>query len=263
MRVVDTHCHLTSGKLGEDAEAAWERAQAAGVDRAVVVGTNRRGWHEVLEFVSERDGLYAAIGVHPCETHKVNPGDWQDLESLVQEEAVVAVGESGLDFYWDDAPPAVQRDFLDRHVGLALRLDLPLVLHLRDAYSAAAEALLETSARGLRAVVHCFGGEPDDIHPFVDWGWPISFAGILTYRKALNVQEAARRVPLEQCLVETDAPYLTPRGGPSGINEPAFVVRTLKKLAQLKEIDLETAARVTTANAERVFGLEPSRSGET
>jgi TatD DNase family protein len=168
---------------------------------------------------------------------------------------VVAIGESGLDTYWDRAPLELQRDYLERHVALAFERELPLILHLRDTYPLAAEVLAPHAAAGLRGIIHCFAGAGHEADPFIDWGWPISFSGILTYPQADNVRQAARRTPLDQCLVETDSPWLTPRGFGKRPNEPAFVVATARRLAEEKGVTLEALARRTTENARRVFGL--------
>lgn len=254
--LVDTHCHLTLGKLASDADGAIDRARAAGVGRMLVVGINGSDCRSVLELVERRRGVYGILGIHPNETAKASEADWRTVRELAGRPEVVAIGESGLDLYWDESPFDVQRRWLERHVELALDLDKPLVLHIRDAYPECTE-LLETHARhGLRGVVHCFAGEAEEVAPFVEWGWPISFSGILTYSRAENVRGAARRTPLDQCLVETDAPYLAPRPR-GGTNEPAFVVETARQLAEVKEVSFEELARRTTANAERVFGLEP------
>lgn len=250
--LVDTHCHLTYPELGEP---AWQRAREAGVTRAIVIGIDRQNCQEALDFVAEREGLFCALGIHPNATARAEPGDFEAIAALCRHPDVVAVGESGLDFYWQDAPSSVQAEFLERHAELALELDLPLVLHIRDAYPAAAEQLASWAARGLRGVIHCFGGQEDEVFPFVDWGWPVSFSGILTYKKAENIRAAAERVPLAQCLVETDAPYLPPAPHRGKSNEPAFVRHTAAMLAQVKGVTLDEMARITSENAERVFRL--------
>ena len=160
------------------------------------------------------------------------------------------------DTYWDMAPLEQQRDYLDRHIALALDRDLPLILHLRDTYPLAAEVLEAPRDDGLRGVIHCFAGEADEADPFIEWGWPISFSGILTYPKAENVREAARRTPLEQCLVETDSPWLTPRGYGKRPNEPAFVVGTARQLAEIKGVDQSVLAAASTKLAGEVFGFQ-------
>jgi len=253
--LVDTHCHLTYGALAADPAGAWRRAREAGVDAAVVVAIDAASAPGVLDFVAGHPELRAAVGIHPNEVAAAGAGDMRRIAELAAHPAVVAIGESGLDTYWDRAPLALQRRYLDRHAELALARDLPLVLHLRDTYPLAVEALEPYRASGLRGVVHCFAGEADEADPFIEWGWPISYSGILTYPQADNVRAAARRTPLPQCLVETDAPWLTPRGHGKVDNEPAFVVTTARRLAAVKELPFATVAAATTDNARAAFGL--------
>ena len=250
--LVDTHCHLTYPELGK---AAWKRALEAGVTRAVVIGIDLENCRQALDFVAGEDGLYCALGIHPNATAAAKEGDFEAIAELCRKPDVVAIGESGLDAYWQDAPLNVQAEFLDRHAELALELDLPLVLHIRDAYPAAEQQLEKWAGKGLRGVIHCFGGQEEEVVPFVEWGWPISFSGILTYKKAENIRAAALRVPLEQCLVETDAPYLPPSPHRGKTNEPAFVRHTAEMLAEVKGVAAREIARITSENAERVFRL--------
>ena len=255
--VFDSHCHLTYGDLGEQADAAWSRARDAGVGGAVLIGIDAASSHEVVQWVADKDDLWCTVGIHPNGTAKADPADLQVIRKLTEKPRVVALGETGLDTYWDDAPLDIQIPSLAAHADLALELDLPLVLHLRDAFPQARNVLQPYARRGLRAVVHCFTGGTDDLQPFLDWGFMISFSGILTYSGAKAVRDAAALVPLEQCLIETDAPWLAPAPHKtSDLNEPAFIVHTAKKLAKVKGTPFDEVAAVTTANAHRFFGLQ-------
>lgn len=253
--LVDTHCHLTFGELGKDPDRYQERARQAGVGTIVLVGIDAESSRQVAEHAAARPGLHAVAGIHPNETATAAEDDLASIAALLERPEVVAVGESGLDSYWDRSAPAVQERWLEVHAELAVERQLPLVLHLRDAYGRAAEILRPWAARGLRAVVHSFGGETDEVRPFLDWGFFVSFSGILTYAKAENVRGAARLTPLEQCLVETDAPWLTPAAERGKPNEPAFVVHIARRLAEVKGMSFEEVALVTTANAHRLFGI--------
>ncbi len=255
MSLIDSHCHLTYDALAADPDGAWQRAREAGVEAAIVIGIDAATSPRVLEFVAGYPDLFAAVGIHPNEVGLAGSNDMARIAELASDPNVVAIGESGLDSYWDRAPLDRQRGFLEEHVELALELDKPLILHIRDQYPLAAEMLAPHAESGLRGVIHCFAGEGHEADPFIAWGWPISFSGILTFPQANNVREAARRTPLDQCLIETDAPWLTPRGHGKGPNEPAFVATTAARLAEVKEISLERLAEATTANARRVFGL--------
>ncbi|HVS13591.1 MAG TPA: TatD family hydrolase [Thermoanaerobaculia bacterium] len=254
--LVDTHTHLLFGELGKDPDRYRERARAAGVETLILIGIDPESSRQAVEYAERHDGIYCAVGIHPNETARVDQDALDRITPLLERPSVVAIGESGLDAYWDDSPAAVQERWLERHVELALERDLPLVLHVRDAYPRAAELLAAPARRGLRGVIHCFGGAEREVDPFLDWGWPISFSGILTYPKADNVRGAARRTPLAQCLVETDAPWLTPAAERGRTNEPAFVVHVARELARVKEVSFAEVAERTTANARSVFSLE-------
>ena len=253
--LVDTHCHLTLEQLGEDPDRYWARAQQAGVEQAIVIGIDAKTSVDVVRYVEDREGLFAAVGIHPNEAGTTTEADFEVICELSEHEKVVAIGESGLDLFWDRSTPEDQERWLARHVELALARDLPLVLHIRDAYLRAAELLEVAASDGLRGVIHCFAGTGDEVLPFVEWGWPVSFSGIVTYGKADNVRDGALNTPLDQCLVETDSPWLTPTGRRGEVNEPAFVVHVAKRLARVKGVSIEELARATTANARRVFGL--------
>jgi TatD DNase family protein len=253
--LIDTHTHLLMRELGKDPAGAAVRAREAGVAGMISIGIDRANSEATVQLAKRLEGVWAAVGVHPNETSEASEEDWEAIRTLIDEPEVVAVGESGMDLYWDRSSPDVQRSWLERHAELALEHDLPLVLHVRDAFEPIREALPPFAARGLRGVMHCFGGGPDELSPFVDWGFLISFAGNLTYKSAEPLRQAAARVPREQCAVETDAPFLAPvpkRGRP---NEPAYVVHTASRLAEIWGVPYEKAAAQTTANARDFFRL--------
>lgn len=260
--LVDTHCHLYLGDLTEQADAAWARARASGVVQAVVPAVDVASSQAIVGFVARRDGLFGAVGIHPNETAAA-PADWDRVvDALVaraKETKLVALGETGLDCFRDRAPLATQRAALERHCDLALKHDLPVILHVRQAFREAAETLAPFAARGLRAVMHCFDGGPADLEPFVGWGFYVSFSGIVTYPKRDDLRAAAPLVPRDRLLVETDAPFLTPVPKRGTTNEPAFVQFTAQKLAEVVKLPFEELAALTTANARRLFRLpEPA-----
>ncbi|MDQ7088226.1 MAG: TatD family hydrolase [Acidobacteriota bacterium] len=197
------------------------------------------------------------MGIHPNETADADESAWRRILALAADPKVVALGETGLDLHWKRVPLGVQVAWLERHAEAALEADLPLVLHLREAWPAAREALAPYAARGLRAVLHCFGGTERDLEPFLGWGWPISFAGNLTYPGSGALRRAAARVPLDQLLVETDAPWLAPVPCRGRVNEPAFVVHTARRLAEILGRTYEEVAEATSRNALRFFRIEP------
>lgn len=253
--LIDTHTHLLMRELGEDPAAAAARACESGVTGMISIGIDRESSRATVALARELEGVWAAVGIHPNETANAADADWNALREMAGAPEVVAIGESGIDLYRDRSSLEVQRRWLERHAELALEVELPLVLHVRDGFGPVRETLPPFVERGLRGVMHCFGGGPEDLQPFVDWGFLISFAGNLTYKSAEPLREAAALVPRGQCAVETDAPFLAPvpkRGKP---NEPAYVVHTARKLAEIWGVSFEEAAARTTDNARRFFKL--------
>jgi TatD DNase family protein len=253
--LVDTHCHLDLGELGADADAAWERALAGGVVQAVVPAIDSDSAHRVVAFVAGRDGLFGAVGIHPNETAELAPGWDGPIAELAARPKVVAIGETGLDTYRDRAPLAAQETALARHCEIALARDLPVILHVRQAFREAAQTLAPFVPRGLRAVLHCFDGGPADLEPFVGWGFYVSFSGLVTFPKRDDVRAAARLVARDRMVVETDAPFLAPVPRRGTMNEPANVVHTARRLAEAVGLPFEELAAQTTANARRLFRL--------
>ncbi len=253
-RLFDTHCHLTLTP-SESPQAVWERSVEAGADRALVVGIDIATSRTAADFVQGRDGLYASAGIHPNSSQGFTAHDLAEIRRIAGQAKVLAIGESGLDFYREHAAHDVQVRCLEEHAELAVDLERPLILHIRDAFQRTGEVLQPFVERGLRAVVHCFTGGPQDLHPFLDYGFYISFSGVLTYPNAPKVRDAARAVPLERLLVETDAPYLAPVPMRGRTNEPAFIVHTANKLAEVRDLSYEKIARITTDNACRLFGI--------
>ena len=252
---IDAHCHLNLGDLAPDKDAAWSRAQAAGVTQAIVVGIDPETSREVVDFCSTREGLHPSVGVHPTESAKQGEGAWPRIVALAGEAGVVAIGETGIDLYWKDSPLDVQQLWLERQAKLALDRDLPLILHIRDGFKESVEVLEPFAERGLRAQVHCFTGGPDDLEPFLSWGFYISYSGILTFPKAKALRRAAQQTPRNRLLVETDAPWLAPAPHRGQRNEPAFVTHTTRCLADLFGEDCAAMARITAENATRLFRL--------
>ena len=254
MNVFDSHCHLDDAKFDEDREEAYRRMLAAGVTRCVCVGSDLPSSESCIALAAGHPGVYAAAGVHPHEA-KDAPEDYLDqLAALLRRERVVALGEIGLDYYYDLSPRDVQRRVLAEQVELAVQMDVPVIFHIRDAQGEMVDFF-----RGLKklpaGIIHCFSGSPEIAAEYVKMGFYISFAGPLTFKKAPHLQQAAREVPLNRLLVETDSPYLAPEPMRGRRNEPANVVYTLQKLAELRGLPAEDMAAITWQNACDVFRL--------
>ncbi len=253
---IDTHAHLAATGLTDDLHGVLGRARATGVTEVLAIGTTAPDSAEVVALAGRFAGVYAAVGIQPNHVAEAEPGDWERIVALAGAPRVVALGETGLDRYWDHAPFALQQESFDRHLALAEELDLPVVIHCRDC-EADIVAQLATRRRPVRGVLHSFTGTAADARAFLDLGLHISFAGMITFenKKLDPLRAAASCLPLDRLLVETDSPYLSPHPFRGKTNEPARVALTGARLAALLGVSVAEVARVTTANARRLFGL--------
>jgi TatD DNase family protein len=247
--LIDTHAHLDA--CAEPAGELLARAREAGVDRFVAVGSGIDSCRATLEIAAGEEGVYAALGIHPHQAGGDEAGRLDELRGLLSHDRAVAVGETGLDFYRDYAPRERQRRVFDHQLELAAELGKPVVVHTRDAARDTAAAL---AAFGGTVVLHCFS-TPDLLPVALERGYYVSFAGNVTYPKAEELREAARRVPRERVLVETDSPYLAPQPRRGRPNEPANVLHTLAALAEARGEDVDELAAQIDANADAAFSL--------
>jgi TatD DNase family protein len=255
--VADSHSHLADPRLRDDADAIIARAREAGVSTIISVGaiTSIDTDRLAVEIAEQHDGIYAAIGVHPHDAKDCDAERIAQLRDLAQSPKVVAIGESGLDFHYMHSPRDAQQTALRRHLELAAELNKPIVIHCRDAEADIMAIVSEVGMPPRGGVIHCFTGDTDAARRFVALGFHISFSGILTFRNAAQIREAATIVPEDRLMVETDAPYLAPEPHRGKRNEPAFVIRTLETLANLRGADpLSLGAQLETS-VTRLFGL--------
>ena len=255
--LADSHCHLQLDSSPLAAPALIERARAAGVTRFLVPGTTMADSEKAVDLASRHEGVLAAVGVHPHDAKDFDPArDGPALEALARRPGVAAIGEVGLDFHYDHSPRGKQIEVLEWMLDLGRRLDLPVLLHNRESGKELLELLHGASHRSHPGVFHSFTESAEYGKKALDLGFLFSFSGMITFRAADNIREAAAGLPLDAMLVETDTPFLAPvphRGKPC---EPAFVVETAKKLAEVKRTDFETVAAMTTANFEKLFDQE-------
>jgi TatD DNase family protein len=258
--LVDTHAHLMDPAFGGDVPEVLRRASEAGVAAIVCVGYDEESSRQAIRLAETHPRILAAVGVHPNYAAQAEPGAFDRVSRLARHPRVVGVGETGLDNYRAFTPSKVQREWFVRHLDLALELDLPVIVHNRQADDQMAEILRRWSAdsagRG-RGVLHCFSGGPALLQAGLAAGFSISFAGPLTYKNAGELPLRAVEVPLDRLLVETDCPYLTPVPMRGRRNEPAFLRFTAERLADLRGMEPSALARVTTENAQRVFARLP------
>lgn len=255
MSMIDTHCHLSDAAFDTDRADVIERARNAGVEKMVAVGGG--GPIEESEKSADIAALYNFIrstaGIHPHDARSYDDAIEARIERLLARPEVVAVGETGLDYHYDNSPRPVQREALARHVSLARKHDLPIVLHCRDAEQDMREVLDSSAPGELRGVVHCFTGGLDDAKWYLDKGLTVSFTGIITFNKADDLREVARRLPLDRLMIETDAPYLAPVPKRGKRNEPAFVGHVADALAALHKVSRDVVLEKTGAMAESLF----------
>ncbi|RLS79429.1 MAG: TatD family deoxyribonuclease [Planctomycetota bacterium] len=256
MEYFDSHCHLDPMRFGAELPDVLARARAAGVTRMAVIGTRAADSEAAADLAAREPGLVAAAGLHPNDVADAEPGEWERIERLAREGRVAAIGETGLDWYRTTAPADLQREFFDRHLRLAQRHSLPVVIHTRESIRDVLDMIREASSRGpLRAVLHSFTGTALEAAEAADLGCHLGFAGMVTFRSGADLREVAKTVPLDRLLVETDSPFLSPEPLRGKRNEPAHVVHTAGCLALAREEPLEALAAATTANARRLFGI--------
>jgi TatD DNase family protein len=254
-RLIDTHCHLTDERLIGEAEEVVARARAAGVTRMVTVGTSPEGGRAAVALAGSVPGVWAAVGIHPHAASGASPEALSEIESLAGEPRVVAVGETGLDYFYDNSPRPAQRDSFLRHLDMGRRLGLPVIVHTRDADEDTA-AVLREAGGGVRGVLHCFTGGRMLMDTALELGWYVSFAGMITFPRWADAA-LLRAVPDDRILVETDSPYLAPVPFRGKRNEPAYVAHVAARAAELRAADPAEFAATVVRNAERFYGLEP------
>jgi TatD DNase family protein len=255
--LIDSHCHLDNEDFNADREAVIERALAAGVERMVAIGTGD-GPPDIEVAVRLADThacILATVGVHPHDASKATEETYSHLATMLKHPKVIALGEIGLDYHYDHSPREVQRAVFVEQMRIAQDAKKPIVIHTREAWQDTFE-LLEKHwmPTGLPGIMHCFSGSLAEAQRSLDLGFHLSFGGIVTFPKALDIQAAARLVPVDKLLIETDAPFLAPVPRRGKRNEPSFIVETARKLAELRAVSVEEVARTTSENFRCLFG---------
>jgi TatD DNase family protein len=255
--VIDTHAHLDDDRFAADRPAVVARAAAAGLERVVTIGTDAATSTRNVELASQFPLLRAAVGLQPNHVAEAQPGDWDAIRELVRHPTCVAVGETGLDRYWDRAPFSLQEDYFARHLALSREERRPVVIHCREAEADVVRMLrAEFDARGpVAGVMHSFTGDAETARACLAMGLYVSFAGMVTYKNADDLRQVAGTIPLDRLLVETDSPYLAPVPVRGKRNEPAYVVHTADCLAKVLSVTRKVIDEHTTRNARALFGL--------
>ena len=257
MPLFDTHAHLASSQLESRLDEILRNADEQNLQGITSIGTNLASSRACLELAKANSLVYAAVGVHPNDCHQASDTDWEAIQTLAQHERVVAIGETGLDRYWDTVPIELQRTWFARHIELSFETQKPLVIHMRDCDADIVAMLNEHQRDGrIIGILHSFAGQWSTAERAIELGMYISFAGMVTFKKSQELREIAAKIPDERILIETDSPYLSPapkRG--TRPNQPALVRHTAECLAEVRGTTPEAFGELSTANALRVFGL--------
>ena len=253
--LIDTHAHLDDVSFDNDREDTIKRAFEGGLCYIISVGSNVDSSRRTVELAERYNKVYATVGLHPHDAKKWGDGAYEELKDLARDKKVVAVGETGLDYHYDNSPRDVQQEVFREEIRLALEVGRPLVIHSREADEDTARILTEEKADKVGGVMHCFSSGRELALKSLDMGFYISLSGIVTFPKAVELQELVVELPLDRILVETDSPYLSPIPHRGKRNEPANVRHTALKVAQLKGLILDEIAEVTSKNAKRLFGI--------
>lgn len=250
--LVDSHAHIQLDRFDPDREAVLERAHAAGVQTILAIGFDLGTSRGAIALAEEYDQIYATVGMHPHDAKDLDDQTVCIFREAAAHPKVVALGEMGLDYYRDLSPRPIQQEAFERQLDLAEELDLPIVIHNREAYHDILP-ILQARRGSVRGVMHCFAGDVEIMHQSLALGFYIGIGGPVTYRKADTLQEVARKVPADVLLVETDCPWLAPQFRRGKRNEPAYVRATAEKIAELRGIFLEEIGEITTQNFETLF----------
>ncbi len=249
---IDTHCHPLAKPFSEDREAVFERAKAAGVEKMLVVGFSQETNRQALEYAAEYDQLWATLGIHPCDVDELTDDEYAWIAATAKSNPrVVGIGETGLDYHHMSFPKAQQQHAFARQIHLAKELDLPLIVHSRDAAEDTLTTLVQEKAE--KVIFHCYSYDYEFGKKVWEQGYVTSFSGVLTYSNAKEIQEAAQKGPLEQFLIETDCPYLAPQSHRGKRNEMAFVTEVAEKLADLRGLGLEELSGRLAQNTYALF----------
>ena len=254
--LIDTHTHLDDARYNDDRDAMIARAREAGVEAFVTIGCDLATSRAAVALATQHQFVYASIGVHPHEVKHISEGWYDEFRRLVKNKKVVAYGEIGLDYHYNHSSPKEQRERFREQIQLARELNLPIIIHTREAQDDTMTILKEEKASEIGGVFHCFSGDAWLAKDALDLGFYLSFSGILTFQNATMLRDIAKHTPLDRVLIETDCPYLTPVPHRGKRNEPAYVAHVAQQLAVIHpELSLEQIERRTTENAKRLFRI--------
>ena len=264
MELIDTHCHLTFEQFAGDIDGIIERSRAAGVTGWITVGTDPQQNRKAIELAGRFDNMYAAVGIHPHDASNVTARTITELKKLAENEKVVAIGETGLDFHYNFSQRQDQKRLFAQQLKIAAELNLPVIIHSREAFDETIDILEQFGSGVKRVVFHCFSYSARQAKIVLDKGFYISFTGVVTFKNAQTARQAAKIVPLDRLMLETDCPYMSPEPmRKQKINEPALMLHTARSLAELKAMALADLANATTTTTRTFFALPTTKSTVT
>ena len=250
----DSHAHLDDDRFDSDRDKVIKSLKKDGIDFYINVGADIKSSYRSIALAEKYDFIYAAAGVHPHDADSLKDSDMDVLKKMLEHEKVVALGEIGLDYFYDNSPRDIQRKWFIRQLEIAKETDMPTIVHCRDAMGECIEIIKKSGVT--KGVMHCFSGSGESAAELVNLGWYISFSGSVTFKNAEKLKRAAAIVPMEKMFIETDSPYLSPEPMRGKRNTPSYVRYVAEKIAEIKELDVSEVARITKENAKRFFGIE-------
>ena len=257
--IFDTHAHYDDEAFNEDRDAVLKSLAEHGIEAVVNVGASIQTTKNTLELLKKYPFVYGAVGVHPSETAELNDHLFDWLCHVAGEKKVVAIGEIGLDYHWDEPEPAMQRKWFLRQIQLAREVQLPVIIHSRDAAAETMELLKETKAYECGGVIHCYSYSPEMAQEYVKMGYFIGVGGVVTFKNAKKLKETVKEIPLESIVLETDCPYLAPEPFRGKRNCSLYISYVAEKIAELKGISAEEVIRQTEENAKQLYQINESR----
>lgn len=252
---IDTHVHLNADQYEEDVEEVIARALEAGVTTMVVVGFDRKTINKAMDLAARYSFIYVVVGWHPVDAIDCTSEDLAWIESLAEHPKVVGIGETGLDYHWDKSPKDTQQEIFRKQINLAKKVNLPIIIHNREATADIVRILKEEDASQVGGIMHCFSGSVETAKECIDMNFMISLGGPVTFKNAKTPKQVATEIPIDKLLIETDAPYLTPHPFRGKRNEPAHVTLVAEEIARLKGMSVEEVANITTRNARKLFNF--------
>ncbi|MEG1547367.1 MAG: TatD family hydrolase [Clostridia bacterium] len=258
MKLFDTHAHLTDERFNEDRDTLIPKLPGLGIARVIDVACDVRTADATVDLLNRYDFIYGAVGMHPHEAGETTQAHMDDIIRYLAHPKMLALGEIGLDYHYTFSTHEIQRKWFATQLELAIQLNVPVVLHIREAFGECMD-ILRAHKNGLKGVMHCFSGSVETAFQCLDMGLYIAFGGALTFSNAVKQAETASKIPLDRILLETDCPYMTPVPHRGKRNDPSFIIHTAQKLAQLRGIDADELAQATYNNATALFGLSGDR----